>query len=211
MNLNVQTVRNPTLFSVYYYTHSQSCKDYNTGVLYIKREHCESMLLNKTMNYIMRHWSPSFLHDLFIYWNNDPSPRSFLWKKDFSIILPGDDIFPMLQEEIEKNSAFLGVAFFRLGQKSRNLLTVHTGSSLCRSATRRVYILGQQNLPQMLNVISININAKKTSHGVEFTWKRNSNNWRLVEKDKERDTYTHIKRDIHIFSYFMLILSFIRV
>lgn len=34
----------------------------------------------------------------------------------FSSISAGDDIFPTLQEEIEKNSAFLGLTFLDLGR-----------------------------------------------------------------------------------------------
>lgn len=58
----------------------------------------------------------------FSLWSNDPSPRIFFTVKGlFSTISAGDDIFPMLQEEIEKNSAFLGVTFLGLG---RNLETL---------------------------------------------------------------------------------------
>lgn len=61
----------------------------------------------------------------------------------------------------------------------------------------------------MLNVISINKNAKKTSHGVEFTFKKNSNSWGLVDGEKGREIYIYTHK--HMFSYFMLTLSFITV
>lgn len=114
----------------------------------------------------------------------------FTVKGLFSTISAGDDIFPMLQEEIEKNSAFLGITFLDLG---RNLETLTDWShwQLTADLLQRVYILGQQNLSQMLNVISINKNAKKTSHGVEITFKRNSNSWGLADGEKGGHIYTH--------------------
>lgn len=51
----------------------------------------------------------------------------------------------------------------------------------------------------MLNVISINKNAKKASHGVEFTFKRNSNSWGLVDGDKGRYIYIHTHTHIQLF------------
>lgn len=80
---------------------------------------------------------------------------------------------------------------FRLGQKSRNSYWLVTLAALSVDLLHRAYTLGQQNLSQMLNVISINKNAKKTSYGVEFTFKRNSNSWGLVDVDKGRYIYTH--------------------
>lgn len=54
------------------------------------------------------------------------------------------------------------------------------------------HTLGQQNLPQVLSVSSINKDAKKTSHGVEFAFKRNSNSWGLVKGEKgELHIYIH--------------------
>lgn len=87
---------------LYYYTSSQFCKNYNTGILYIKRNHY------------------SFSHDFFSsFWNNNPSlgPLFHPNKTVFQfIILASDNVFPLLQhEEIEGNSAFPGVTFLRLG------------------------------------------------------------------------------------------------
>lgn len=51
----------------------------------------------------------------------------------------------------------------------------------------------------MLNVISINKNAKKTSHGVEFTFKKNSNSWGLVEGEKGREIYIYTHTHVQLF------------
>lgn len=84
---------------LYYYTSSQFCKNYNTGILYIKRNHY------------------SFSHDFFLFQimihHHGPT-----YSKNVAqfIILAADSVFPMLQhEEIEGNSAFPRVTFLSLG------------------------------------------------------------------------------------------------
>lgn len=74
------------------------------AILYIKRKHY------------------SFSHDFFSFWSNDPPPPIFSTVKGLlSNVSAGDDIFPMLQEETEKTSTFLGVTFSGLGRNLVNL------------------------------------------------------------------------------------------
>lgn len=86
---------------LYYYTSSQFGKNYNTGILYIKRNHY------------------SFSHDFFplLFCKNDPSLGPFHPNKTvFRFIIVASDVLPLLQpEEIEGNSAFPGVPFLSLG------------------------------------------------------------------------------------------------
>lgn len=84
----------------YYYTSSQFCKNYNTGILYIKRNHY------------------SFSHDFFSFFEIMIHHYRPTYNKTVSqfIILAGDCAFPMLEgEEIEGNSAFPRVTFLSLG------------------------------------------------------------------------------------------------
>lgn len=84
---------------LYYYTSSQFCKNYNTGILYIKRNHYSfSHDFFFLLFEIMIHHHGLFSH---------PNKTVFQF-----IILASDNVFPMLQhKEMEENSAFPGVMF----------------------------------------------------------------------------------------------------
>lgn len=120
-------------------------------------------------------------------------------KKLFSSVSVGGDIFPMLQEETEKKIAFLGVAFSDLGRNLVNLIDLVTLAAVTAALLHGAPThQEQQNLPQMLNLFSINKDAKKPVVV-----------WILTVGDRWEGVKGEIH--IHIFSYFMLTLSAINL